>query len=101
GVGFRARHSLPTRRSSDLERNGRKRGVRRSAAGSWEGQSGWGSPREARRRKREILVSQFWSSLCRGPLGCLAPSDSRESSDECEDWKSTRLNSSHVILSYA
>src|SRR5699024_12325446 len=73
-----ALHSFPTRRSSDLKLN---------ALALTGGQGGTG-PIE-----REITQTQFNQ----------APSHLRKGSGQtcCQDRKSTRLNSSHVSMSYA
>src|SRR5699024_12482788 len=87
---LRVVHSLPTRRSSDL--NGGHAG------------SGWppspiiGSPR----RRGAARLAALAHVLCE--LGQMPPfGESRPAArrDRCLDRKSTRLNSSHVSISYA
>src|SRR5688500_19975848 len=77
-------HSFPTRRSSDLEGAGDPgavvvdRAVHRQAAGGGEG----------------------WEDAA-GEVGLVGDDAGVEDGDDRRDRKSTRLNSSHLVISYA
>src|SRR5207253_10432663 len=78
-VARRARHSFPTRRSSDLE--GRARGVSVVHSGTKE--------------EEEIRAADRNDARASNPRACCSiPA-------HLKDRKSTRLNSSHVAISYA
>src|SRR5439155_7066803 len=82
----RALPSFPTRRSSDLRRfhGARLRYSRRM----WSG-SGWAAP---------VTLRPF---RARVPAGAAARRPARTRARKGRDRKSTRLNSSHVAISYA
>src|SRR5690606_40930899 len=86
-------HSFPTRRSSDLEIFGRKdltgANTVRDLANAWKGQNGLSEDLFRDIMRRVVYdVIQRWRA---GP----------DPTDLFEDRKSTRLNSSHVKISYA
>src|SRR5205807_8082455 len=92
-----ALHSFPTRRSSDLLRgtlstsneNKMSDGGRDRvplAMGVWKSSQKWGAQRSS---VRSIAWLGLWAAKSRGDQ------------DGGEDRKSTRLNSSHLVISYA
>src|SRR5690606_40658071 len=83
----RAPHSFPTRRSSDLFRTPAADDVRRS-------------PRELAAIKRYGVGPQEFYGLWGTTQGATS-ADEQDGFDRWKDRKSTRLNSSHVKISYA
>src|SRR5205807_8242317 len=86
-------HSFPTRRSSDL------------AAAPPHSQSTLSGfppeecPRPAKRPSSQASSPHAFSPASRAPNHCRRPTSRRR--DGREDRKSTRLNSSHLVISYA
>src|SRR5690606_39532495 len=87
----RVLHSFPTRRSSDLSAHCRRRSLRRART------------RRSPQRGRDTRETTPTSARRRpSPDRCARRGPAPESaSDERADRKSTRLNSSHVKISYA
>src|SRR5207253_10129818 len=100
-VALRGRPSFPTRRSSDLARAG-SAGDRRGIDGRVAAAEG------AMRRRRRMLAVAALAAVASGPAGRAADTWTNTAgsgswttgSNWLEDRKSTRLNSSHVAISY-
>src|SRR5690606_40983580 len=87
----RALHSFPTRRSSDLSLHGRLT--------NWPGLSD-----ETDCRPLPRTLTQAWRFIMIVAISArfeIAPEDLQAYLDAAQDRKSTRLNSSHVKISYA
>src|SRR5699024_11300346 len=89
-VAPRALHAFPTRRSSDL---GRRIGRRAGGCGHAGGRGRPGGPTEP--------GSPGGPSAAAGSAGCFLAGGAWTASAQDGDRKSTRLNSSHVSISYA
>src|SRR5690606_41844674 len=86
-------HSFPTRRSSDL-------GSRQSASPVWRRQRFQQRPQAATNSAGQVLQRRRTAAQCRSRQKT-ASRTRPESCTAARDRKSTRLNSSHVKISYA
>src|SRR5690606_41781804 len=101
GGGRRGRHSFPTRRSSDLVFD---HGVEENRSPASPMRSGRGAVEILTRKRRGLEVAEAGVGIARVEGVGVAVDDERlqhRHGDREVDRKSTRLNSSHVKISYA
>src|SRR5688500_19274729 len=94
-----ALHSFPTRRSSDLEARGQERVVRAGRAGDGRGAACAGIAEIG--GDGGIVLGGAPEGLLGEAVARLRRERARALPELVQDRKSTRLNSSHLVISYA